>query len=395
MKTFKTRIYPDAKVRHYLDCCFGVRRFVWNWAVCEYFAKFAEGKQLQAFMLQKQLNHTLCADGAHPWLTEVNSMVRQEALKDLGISIKRYSEFQAAARRTQKSLDETKYKPHFQKKGKCKETCRIIRKGGCEFAVKPRHFAFVTTAKTGKYSVLCAESIGFLSNAEIKTCTFSRSAGRYWMSLTYEKTNHGKKAASASAGIDLGIKHTAVCYDSNGCLRSFDIQAEALASAKKSLDRAQKALSHTRPGSKRHHKALLRVQDRFEHSSNICRDAIEKFTTMMADSYSRIMVDDFSYRKAQQSRMETRKGERSRNRKMAQGSPYFLKTRLEQKCSERGSELLFVPKYTKTTQTCSNCGHVLNADERLGLSDRKFTCPSCGFSADRDMNSAINAFKLL
>lgn len=45
-----------------------------------------------------------------------------------------------------------------------------------------------------------------------------------------------------------------------------------------------------------------------------------------------------------------------------------------------------------TTQTCSNCGYVLDKQkhERLTLSDRQWTCPSCHFHHIRDVNAAKN-----
>lgn len=39
MKTFKTRILPTAEQQEYLNKAFGIRRFTWNWAMNEYFAK--------------------------------------------------------------------------------------------------------------------------------------------------------------------------------------------------------------------------------------------------------------------------------------------------------------------------------------------------------------------
>ena len=46
------------------------------------------------------------------------------------------------------------------------------------------------------------------------------------------------------------------------------------------------------------------------------------------------------------------------------------------------------PHYT--TQTCSDCGYVMQGEEKLTLSDREWICPNCGVLHDRDHNSAIN-----
>ena len=46
-----------------------------------------------------------------------------------------------------------------------------------------------------------------------------------------------------------------------------------------------------------------------------------------------------------------------------------------------------------TTQTCSACGYVLRGNEKLSLSDREWTCPSCGMHHERDCNAARNILK--
>lgn len=43
-----------------------------------------------------------------------------------------------------------------------------------------------------------------------------------------------------------------------------------------------------------------------------------------------------------------------------------------------------------TTQTCSCCGYVLNKEQRLGLGDREWVCPTCNTYHIRDYNAAKN-----
>jgi putative transposase len=43
-----------------------------------------------------------------------------------------------------------------------------------------------------------------------------------------------------------------------------------------------------------------------------------------------------------------------------------------------------------TTQTCHCCGHIMQGEEKLSLSVREWTCPSCGTRHVRDINAAIN-----
>lgn len=64
-------------------------------------------------------------------------------------------------------------------------------------------------------------------------------------------------------------------------------------------------------------------------------------------------------------------------------------TMLQYKAELYGRTVVLVPP-RNTTQTCSVCGYTLKGDEKLTLSDREWTCPSCGSHHDRDANAAEN-----
>ncbi|ADY73222.1 transposase IS605 OrfB [Desulfurobacterium thermolithotrophum DSM 11699] len=51
--------------------------------------------------------------------------------------------------------------------------------------------------------------------------------------------------------------------------------------------------------------------------------------------------------------------------------------------------VVFVDRYTPTTQTCSKCGN----RQKIPLSERVFKCEVCGFELDRDWKSAIEILK--
>ena len=46
------------------------------------------------------------------------------------------------------------------------------------------------------------------------------------------------------------------------------------------------------------------------------------------------------------------------------------------------------PHYT--TQTCSECGHVMTGDEKIPLGVSEWVCPVCGVLHSRDVNAAKN-----
>jgi putative transposase len=64
-----------------------------------------------------------------------------------------------------------------------------------------------------------------------------------------------------------------------------------------------------------------------------------------------------------------------------------LRRQLEYKCERYGRTLIVADRWYPSSKTCSACGHLL---EKLSLSTRHWTCPSCGARHDRDVNAAKN-----
>ena len=62
---------------------------------------------------------------------------------------------------------------------------------------------------------------------------------------------------------------------------------------------------------------------------------------------------------------------------------------LQYKAALYGKTVILVPP-KNTTQTCSNCGYVMQGDEHLSLKDRSWVCPQCKTLHERDTNAAIN-----
>ena len=121
------------------------------------------------------------------------------------------------------------------------------------------------------------------------------------------------------------------------------------------------------------------LQRAYMHEANCKRDYREKFTTELVRTYSQVNVDDFGF-------------EGAKNldccRALYRVGVYAFKLRLNEKCSEYGVALNFVPRGTPTTQTCHVCGE----KTKHALSERTYNCPYCGLVFDRDLNAAINVY---
>ena len=65
-------------------------------------------------------------------------------------------------------------------------------------------------------------------------------------------------------------------------------------------------------------------------------------------------------------------------------------SKLAWKCIKHGRTLLKCSRNTASTKTCFECGH---KNESLTLKDRRWICPKCGMSHDRDINAAKNILR--
>ena len=80
-----------------------------------------------------------------------------------------------------------------------------------------------------------------------------------------------------------------------------------------------------------------------------------------------------------------------KNKKLAKalsdsGLGGFL-SKLKSKADVMGVKIVEAPQFFASSKTCSRCGH---KKKDLILSDRVYNCLKCGFTADRDVNAAIN-----
>jgi putative transposase len=113
------------------------------------------------------------------------------------------------------------------------------------------------------------------------------------------------------------------------------------------------------------------------------RDALHKATTNLARTKSTIVLEDLHVAGLARNRRVAR-------RLLDQGWAEF-QSQLAYKTTWYGSKLLLAPPFYPSSRTCSGCGAVR---AKLRLSERIYSCGSCGLRLNRDLNAARNLVHL-
>ena len=393
IKHFKVEIKPTKKQREQFAKAFGTRRWCWNWALATYEKALKEtDKFLTAFDLDPMLNELRRTQPEqYGWIGEVNTMVKSESLKDFGLSVKAWCKQLKEARRSPSKVKADKGKPKFKKKGFCQESFRLVKKTPQTFKIiSNNHFNINWTRAYGRMSIKTVESISFLKDVDIKTMTITTKAGKYFMCLTYEKANRKVKHPEINTvvGCDLGIKHEIAIFDGKDA-KIFDLP-QSIKCYERIYDSRNRKLSLKQYGSKSYLKQKRLCDKAAVKQANIRKDFLHKLTTYLVRNYHKIMIDDFGFK----GYVEKQVAEQHNARHAYRVALYMLKSMLLYKSEMYGNDICFVAKGTPTTQTCSCCGNVLKGENKLPLSQRTYECKICGSKMDRDVNSAINVYKL-
>ena len=201
------------------------------------------------------------------------------------------------------------------------------------------------------------------------------SDGRWYVTFTVD--THDPEPApetGRAAGADLGVRHFAVLSAGEKIASPRHLERKA-----RNLARYQRRLARCRKGSANRAKAKAKAARAHRKVRDARQDFLHKASTRLVRENDAIAVEDLAVRNM------------ARNRRLARvisdcGWGEFRR-QLEYKTERCGRTLTVTGRWYPSSKTCSACGHLL---EKLSLSTRHWTCPSCGARHDRDINAAKN-----
>lgn len=353
-KSYKYRIFPNDIQKEQLWRYFGVLRVVYNLGLEAKTMAYAIGKKsISKYELMKQLPEL---KKEYTWIAECPAQSLQHTLINL----------------------DTAYKNFF--KGVAKFP-RFKNKYSNQSIVFPQDCKVDFDNKTIALPKLKKIAIDYSRKFEgkIKRVTLSKtSTNKYFVSILIEtdKPTPSKKPidSSTSVGIDFGIKDLAITSGGEVFENKHFFKKQ-----QKRLRVEQRSLARKEKGSSNYLKQKIVVALLQEKIRNQRIDYLHKTSTSLIHNYDTIVLEDLAVSNLVKNK--------HLSRAISDMGWRELRTMLEYKSEWYGKNLLVIGRFEPSSKICSNCGKI---KQDLKLSDRIYSCDSCGFKIDRDKNASIN-----
>ena len=350
VRTHKIRLYPNnVQCTHLVRAC-GIRRFVYNWGLAERTTLYEAGEKISGFNLKKRFNALKRSE--YPFVVEVSKCVSDNALLDLD---KAYNNFFREFKKGNKNTF-----PKFKKKG-VRDSFRLDND---KVRLEDIH---IRIPKLG--FVRMAEKLRF--QGKLMSVTVSRTADRWFASISIEFDSCTETQSTESCGIDLGIKHLAVTSDGVYYPNPNNWKRELAR-----LQRLSKALSRKKKGSANRKKAKMKLSRYWMRLTDKRNDTVHKITSELAIKYKTVCLEDLNV------------AGMVRNRKLARRiiNSMFGEVRRQ---LEYKTNVIVIDRFYPSTKLCPECGR----KNQLKLSERVYRC-ECGYGpVDRDLHAARNILR--
>jgi putative transposase len=326
----------------------GFGRWVWNWALRLWDEAYQAGLKPNAAKLKKLFTNHVKPE--YEWMSKLSSRVYQYVFQHLGEAFNRFF----------KGL--SKY-PNFKKKGlhdsfTLDATPRPIQLGGIKHKLPV--IGWVRTQEA-------------IPECQTKKVTISREADGWYLSFHREFEPEVTDKNREVVGVDLGINSLAT-LSSGIVFPNLKPYRQAL----KRLARFQRSVSRKVKSSQNRKKSINRLARQYQRVANIRKDTLHKITSYIAKNHSVVVIEDLNV------------AGMLKNHHLAQSLADVgfgeFRQKLEYKCQWYGAKLVIVNRFFPSSQLCSCCNH----QQKMPLHVRKFDCPKCGLSIDRDLNASIN-----
>lgn len=133
-------------------------------------------------------------------------------------------------------------------------------------------------------------------------------------------------------------------------------------------------------GSGSYQKSQQRIAKLHKKVANRRKDALDKLSTVIANSFLLVAVEDIDLRAMSQLLTLAKN--------LLDNGFGMFRDMLKYKLEEQGKPYVVIDKWFASTQTCNNCGYINTETKNLAV--KEWNCPHCGVHHGRDKNAAMN-----
>lgn len=356
IRAHKIQLKPNFTQEAYFKQACGTARFVYNWALEQWNKQYIAGGKPSGMALKKQFNQI--KKEQFPWVDEVHRDANAQPFANLQSAFVKFFK---------KEADH----PAFKKKGKSKDSFYMAND---KFRLDGE---WIKVPCLGW--VKMTEPLRF--DGKIKSAVISRTADRWFVSVQVDmdKAETKPKTGINEVGIDLGVRMSVTL--SNGTVYQ---STKPLRKKLKRLKHLSREHSRKVKGSKNRKKAADKLAKLHWRIANVRRDFLQKTTTSICRESQAVCIETLSVA----SMIHKDPGAKY---VMDEGFGEFAGM-MSYKAIPYQVDLRKADRWYKSSKLCSSCG-ALNLD--LKRSDKVFSCGSCGFVVDRDLNAALNLESLI
>ena len=359
-KCMEFRIKPDDEQKILIWKTFGCCRFVWNHLLDERigYEKVNKGKLLNTTPAHlKKENLFLC---------EVDSMALINTQLNLNQACRKLFPKEKVPKFRAKGKDKRSYTTNW-----INNNIEIIHRSDTENYIK--------LPKLGLVRIILHRDIP--ADWRMKHATVKETAsGKFFISLTFDveiESIETNKEFEKIEAFDYSMPSLVVSASGDNDITADDIRWYR--NLEERIAKEQRKLSRMQYGSKNYWQQKHKIGKLHEKARNRRKDFLHKLSRDVADAFDAVVVEDINLQYMSQSL--------NFGKSVYDNGYGMLRNMLAYKLNEQGKVLVKVDKFFPSSKRCSVCHEV---NHELKLSDREWTCQSCGTHHDRDKNSCKN-----
>lgn len=366
-KCYKFRMYPNKIQQKWIEQIFGCTRFVYNYFLAKSEQDYKQGKKFSStYDNQKELT----AMKKYPefeFLKQSDSQALNQALANLGLAYSRFF----------KKLSD---RPKFKKKNHDQSYTTFVTANPTTLSIKSKR---IYIPKIGWVKLKQHQDI----NGRVTSGTISKTAsGKYFISLHYQRSEIScLEKTNSEIGFDLGIESLLIDQNGNKIKNPRHI--------KKTLDKIkleQQRIQTKKKGSNNYNKQRIKLAKLYEKVANQRKDFLHKLSHSIVKNHDFIAAEDLDVKSMLESDFSQMPKWQQKvfHRNISDVSWSEFLRQLDYKANWYGRIFIQVNQFFPSSQLCSCCGYKNPLVKDLSV--RKWTCPNCGTSHDRDHNAAKN-----